>query len=108
MAATEAPPTRKDPRERFERLAAQWRTESRFMSNTTQMAMLQSYQNIIGMGESALPFILEDLRRKPGHWVWAMEAITLEDPVPAAARGRVDMAARAWVQWGIDNGYLTP
>ena len=67
MTTSDIPKTRMDPRERFDRLATQWRIESRSMSNVVQMAMLQSYQNIIGMGESALPFLLEDLRRKPSH-----------------------------------------
>ena len=107
MATAPETTTRHDPRERFERFAAQWRTESRSMSNVMQMAMLQSYQNIIGMGESALPHILEDLRRRPAQWFWALEAITLEDPVPDEAYGDMDRAAAAWVQWGIENGYLS-
>ena len=77
------------------------------MSNSAQMAMLRSYQNIIGMGEPAIPLILEELRRESDHWFWALEAITLENPVPPAAKGNVEEMAQAWVQWGIKKGYIT-
>lgn len=93
--------------DRFARLSAQWKQESEFMSNTAQMALLRSYQSIIGMGERAIPMILEELRREPGQWFWALEAITLENPVPPAATGKVDEMARAWVTWGLQNGYIS-
>ena len=37
--------------------------QSRHMSNAAQMAMLKPYQQIIGMGEAAVPLILEQLQR---------------------------------------------
>lgn len=93
-------------RERFRRLADQWKAESEFLSNTAQMAMLWPYQNIIGMGEAAVPLILEELRREPDHWFWALEAITLESPVPEEAAGKVEEMAKAWVDWGIKRGLI--
>ena len=39
------------------------------------MAMLKPYQRIVGMGLS-VPLILEELRREPDQWFWALEAIT--------------------------------
>lgn len=43
--------------------------------------MHPAYQQIIGMGEKALPLILRDLRDRPtGHWFWALNAITGEEP----------------------------
>jgi hypothetical protein len=94
-------------RDRFARFSAQWKQESQFMSNTAQMALLRSYQSIIGMGDPAVPLILEELRRDPDQWFWALEAITLENPVPPAAAGKVDEMARAWVDWGVRNGYIS-
>jgi hypothetical protein len=77
------------------------------MSNTAQMAMLPSYQQIIGMGDPAVPLLLEELRREPDHWFWALEAITLENPVPRDAAGKVRLMAQAWVEWGIREGYIS-
>lgn len=50
-----------DTQERFRRLAAEWKKESRYLSNTAQMAMLRSHQGIIGMGQAAVPLILQEL-----------------------------------------------
>ena len=70
------------------------------------MAMLKPYQRIIGMGPAAVPLILEELQREPDHWFWALEAITQEDPVPAAARGKIGDMADAWIAWGKQQGYI--
>ena len=94
-------------RDRFQRFADKWKAESEHMSNSTQMAMLRSYQSIIGMGDVAVPLILDELRREPDFWFWALESITLENPVPPSAAGNVDQMAQAWVNWGLQNGYLT-
>jgi hypothetical protein len=77
------------------------------MSNTAQMAMLRSYQNIIGMGPDAVPLILEELRREPDHWFWALEAITLDNPVPPQDAGQLDKMALAWIAWGVNAGLIT-
>jgi hypothetical protein len=74
-------------RERFQRLAAEWKEQSRYLSNTAQMALLNPYQRIIGMGPSVVPLILEELRREPDHWFWALESITEANPVPPEAMG---------------------
>ena len=94
------------PQERFRILAAQWKEKSRHISNTAQMAMLWPYQQIIGMGDSALPFIFEELVRDPDHWFWALEAITLENPVPQDVNGKVRPMADAWIAWAKQKGFL--
>src|SRR5438067_9872776 len=96
------------PRERFQRLAAEWKQRSRHMSNTAQMAMLRPYQQIIGMGREAVPLILEELQREPNQWFWALEAITAENPVPSEAAGNVGLTAQAWIDWGRKQGLLAP
>ncbi len=92
--------------ERFHRLAGEWKARSRFLSNTAQMAMLRPYQQIIGMGPAVVPLILEELRREPDHWFWALESITEENPVPPEAMGKVRLMAQAWVTWGEQQGVL--
>jgi hypothetical protein len=97
-----------DVRDRFRRLASEWKAQSRYLSNTAQMAMLRPYQRIIGMGWQAVPLILEELRREPDQWFWALEAITEENPVPSEAAGHVRQSAEAWVQWGRERGLIGP
>ena len=92
---------------RFERLKYEWKLESKHQSNTKQMAMLQSYQQIIGLGPSVLPLLLRELAREPDHWFWALEAITGQNPVAADAVGNVAAMATAWLAWGRREGLLT-
>ena len=100
---TLAPPS---TRSRFDQLARRWKQESEFMSNTAQMAMLRSYQSIIGMGSPAVPLLLDELRREPDHWFWALESITLENPVPPQDAGQLDKMAQAWIAWGVNAGLI--
>ena len=93
-------------RERFQQLKNEWKMQSRYLSNTAQMAMLWPYQRIIGLGSIAVPLILAELRRETDPWFWALEAITGENPVPAEAAGNVHAAAQAWLRWGRDKGLV--
>ena len=93
-------------RARFQRLTRDWKQQSRFLSNTAQMAMLGTYQRIIGMGMAAVPLILEELQREPDQWFWALEAITEANPVPPADAGKVKLMAQAWLDWGRQHGFI--
>jgi hypothetical protein len=92
--------------ERFHRLVAEWKEQSRYLSNSAQMALLRPYQRIIGMGRPAVPLILEELRREPDHWFWALEAITEQDPVQPEERGKVRRMAEAWIRWGEEQSLI--
>ena len=92
--------------ERFQRLAAEWKEQARYLSNSMRMAMLPPYQRIIGMGMPVVPLILEELRRQPHHWFWALEAITEQNPVPPKALGKTQEMANAWVEWGKNQGLI--
>jgi len=108
MAVASPPlsPPSAEIRERFQRLAADWKQQSRCLSNTGQMAMLKSYQRSIGMGWPAVPLILEELRRESDQWFWALEAITEENPIPAGDAGYVRKSADAWINWGRERGLI--
>jgi hypothetical protein len=68
------------------------------------MVLLPAYQQIIGMGKDALPFIFRELRRTRGHWIWALASILREDKGGAGMNFRE--AVDAWLNWGKNNGYL--
>lgn len=82
----------------FERLADQWESETAFESIVPQKALHSAYQRIIGMGEPAVPLVLNRLREKPGQWFWALTAMTGADP--AAGQDTVEGARAAWLRWG--------
>ena len=99
-AALPAWNTRARRRDRFLDLARRWRHDTRWLSSTTEISLHPAYQEIIGMGPDALPFILEELRDSSDHWFWALKAISSEDPVPPSARGSVKHMTSAWLRWG--------
>ncbi len=94
------------PSKKFFTLKAQWENETVMLSSATEIAMHPAYQKIIGMGDTAIPFILNEMQKKPGHWFWALKSITGEDPVLPEQRGRVGEMTEAWLHWGKDEGYL--
>ena len=86
--------------QRFKRLLSEWKMQAAPLPSATAMAMLPSYQEIIGMGEPALPLILNELKERPAHLFWALRAISGVDPVAPENRGRIDKMIEAWINWG--------
>jgi ActR/RegA family two-component response regulator len=99
---TAAPPMR----EKFERLAAAWRVETEFTSAISEIFLNKNYQEIIGQGVAIVPFILEDLKRGPDHWYWALGAITGANPAEAAPPGDIAAISGAWLEWGRRKGII--
>ena len=91
--------------QRFRRLASEWKEATKFMSSNTSMVMHPAYQQIIGMGPSALPLLIAELRRDPDHWFAALKSISADDPVPPEDRGKVQRMVQAWLVWGEKHGY---
>jgi hypothetical protein len=91
---------------RFYSLAKTWQEETRYLSSVHDMVLHPAYQQIIGMGREALPFLFQELKRQPDHWFWALQAITGEDPVPPEEKGNLEAMARRWLRWGAANGWI--
>jgi hypothetical protein len=89
---------------RFRTLAERWKRETAHLSNIAKKALHPAYQEIIGMGESAVPLLLTEFQRQPDDWFWALHAITGANPVPPTSRGNLRAMAEAWVQWGVEHG----
>lgn len=94
-----------DPVVRFITLKKKWEEETTFLSSVTDICMHSAYQQIIGMGPIAIPLILSEMKIKPGHWFWALQAITGENPVSSSQRGRIKQMTESWIRWGKEQGY---
>lgn len=90
---------------RFQQLAALWKKETAHHSNAAKRALHPAYQEIIGMGDRAVPLLLSELQREPDDWFWALHAITGAKPVPPASAGKLQAMAAAWLEWGKTHGY---
>lgn len=107
MAALQEKPRSVTAEERFKRLAKAWKTETELVSKVSKKMMHPAYQKIIGMGESAIPLILNDLAENgPDDWFWALTAITDDNPITDEIAGNMAAMTEAWLRWGRNAGYL--
>lgn len=91
---------------RFNNLKAELAEHTAMLSSITEISMHPSYQQIIGMGPSAIPLILQEMKAHPGHWFWALRAITGDDPVLPEHRGRIKKMTEDWLNWGKQQLYF--
>ena len=92
----------------FDRLAAQWREETRYHSSVTIIEEHPAYLAIIAMGAGVIPLILENMRAEGGWWYQALSQLTGVDVVREEHWGKVDAMDAAWLDWGVREGYLKP
>jgi hypothetical protein len=91
-------------RAEFGELAEQWRRDTRHLSQVSRKITHPAFLRIIGMGEAAIPLILEALRDKPAHWFTALRATANTDP--SQPDDTPSQAREAWIAWGISKGYI--
>lgn len=96
--------TSSETEQRFAEFAERWRRETAVLSNVHRIVLHPAYQRIIGLGPDAIPFILKEISQRPGHWFWALHAITGEDPAKSGATFKE--AVEAWLNWGSSKGYI--
>lgn len=92
--------------EEFVNLAAQWQAETAGASTTRRIVSHPAYLRMIGMGDHAVPWILDQLEGEEAHWFEALHAITGANPVPDEDRGVYAKMVQAWLTWGRDNGWI--
>ncbi|MDE0158305.1 MAG: DEAD/DEAH box helicase family protein [Gammaproteobacteria bacterium] len=93
-------------RERFNKLADQWEMETIFLSKIGDACQHPAYQEIISMGEPAVPLILQRMQGEWGHWDRALGDITGANPVKRSDWGNIAAIQASWLEWGEANGYI--
>jgi hypothetical protein len=91
---------------RFRMLVKRWKRETEADSSLTRMVRHPAYQEIIRMGERAVPLLLAELNHDPDFWFAALRSITGTDPVPKESAGKIREIAKAWIEWGREKGLL--
>lgn len=105
LSGGEAPHWATASEERFRYLVETWKAETGHISNISKKCVHPAYQEIIGMGEGVIPFVLRDLKTTRADWFWALTAITGQNPIPESDEGKVAKMAEAWLLWGRAKGY---
>lgn len=91
---------------RFLNLEKEWKESTAMLSSVTEIAMHPSYQQIIGMGPTAIQMIFLSMGQEPDHWFWALSAITGENPVHSENQGKIKEMTDAWFEWGREHLYV--
>jgi hypothetical protein len=91
-------------KERFQLLATTVYDECAHLSSVREVVLHPAYLQIVGMGPRAVPWLLRELEHEPGHWFWALRAITQEDPVIPENRGMIAQMAQDWLRWARGTG----
>lgn len=92
--------------EKFDILAEVWKRETAIVSSISKKIKHPAYRKIIGLGEEAVPYILQELSRRPDHWFAALEEITKQNPVKPRDAKNIKKAIRAWMDWATNNGLI--
>ena len=86
----------------FQRLKEQWYHDTALVSSGTKILNHPAYQQIIKLGPSVVPLIIEELRQGKGHWFYALSRLT--GYVPAQEhRGNMGKMQAAWLQWAEEH-----
>lgn len=91
--------------EKFNRLYSKWKEEGLYLSSLSEMFTLESYQEIVKLGQAAIPFILRELNQQPSFLIKALKDITGVNPVSDANQGNVKATVNDWLAWGRQQGY---
>jgi hypothetical protein len=89
--------------QRVRQLANERAELTAYRSNMGGLRHHPVYQELLALGEPAVPLILGELERKPSaSWFGLLGAIADESPIPTD----VEAMASAWLEWGRRHGYL--
>ena len=105
IPTTSAPPV-ETLQQRFDRLATVWLKETAVLSSPERTMAHPAFEEIVGMGEAAIPCILRVMGNSEGYWFLALGEIAGEQPFPPAIAGKVELIERAWFDWARGKGYV--
>ena len=77
----------------FRALADTWLRDVAYASDKQTMVSNACYLQIIGLGPPGVRLLLGELQRAPNHWLWALQAITRQDPADGLTNLRQATAA---------------
>jgi hypothetical protein len=90
----------------FKALVKRWKKDTEADSSILRMIQHPAYQEIIALGDPAIPLLLEELKREPDFWFAALRQITGANSALPESAGKVKEMTRAWIKWGKEKGYI--
>ena len=96
---------------RFEELKVRWKKETSILSSITSIVAHPAYREIIALGMPVLPYILDEMERRPGWWFDAIMEITDIDPLEHQQHrqeelaGNLDRLTKAYLEFAEERGW---
>lgn len=82
---------------RFYEYFNKWEKKTKFYSFAKQIISDENFQSIINMQESAVPFIIEELEKKPSFLVWALNII-YNKKISNNPNLTIESASKLWIK----------
>ena len=90
--------------DRFNSLKEKWVEETKIFSSLSTIYNHPAYEEIIKMGEDALPLIYHDSTNNDNFWFKALQNITGVNLTTKENQGRFQLLKKAWINW-IENNF---
>jgi predicted patatin/cPLA2 family phospholipase len=84
-------------KETFHSLKEAWERKTRLYSSVWKIIEDRNFKRIVEMGPKAVPFIIEELERKPSTLVWALNLIT-GTTLKTTTRLTITESCKMWVK----------
>lgn len=82
---------------RFYEYYNKWEKKTMFYSFAKQIISDENFQGIIAMQEASVPFIIEELRKKPSFLVWALNII-YNTKISNNPNTTIESASKLWLK----------
>lgn len=83
-----------------------WKSQTKHLSNPSEILSNEYYKNILNMGPSILPLIFKDLEQNGGEWFEALETMTNVNPVIDEHIGIYMDMKNDWLEWARTFKYI--
>ena len=93
----------KDVEQSFSKQKEIWLSETKYLSSISEIVNNKAHQEIISMGNIAIPLIFKDLRESNNFWFYALKELTGENPVRPEHRGIIPAMKEDWLKWEEEN-----
>lgn len=78
---------------------AQWRAETFYLSSVTAKSKHPAFREIVEMGRSAVPWIIDELRNHRDFLFVALHLIVKDAQTPVGSKGNPHELIEEWLQW---------
>jgi len=92
-----------DAKTKFEILKQQWFEEIMFTSDPLEIVSNRHYKEIVDLGYSVVPFLLQDMKLNHSHWFTALRLIIGANPIKKEHFGDIPKMVDDWLDWSKNN-----